>query len=48
VYCGHVSLKEDGWLTPTGALRKEGWYIRMSFDDMAGGTTALRALKIFP
>jgi hypothetical protein len=45
VRCEHVPLTKEGWLTPGGALRKRGWLMRMSFDDDAGGVSALRALQ---
>jgi hypothetical protein len=47
VHCEHVPLKEEGWLTPTGALRKGGWFMRMSFGDDAGGVSALNALQSY-
>lgn len=47
VHCEHVPLVEEGWLTPTGALRKRGWFMTMSFDDDAGGVPALRALQSY-
>jgi hypothetical protein len=47
VHCEHVPLEEEGWLTPTGALRKEGWCMKMSFDDNAGGVSALKALQSY-
>jgi hypothetical protein len=47
VRCEHVPLTEEGWLTPKGALRKEGWFIKMSFDDEAGGESALEALQSY-
>jgi hypothetical protein len=47
VHCQHVRLAKEGWLTPTGALRREGWCIRMSFDDDAGGVSALEALQSY-
>ena len=47
VHCEHVPLAEEGWLTPKGALRKEGWFIKMSFDDEAGGESALEALQSY-
>jgi hypothetical protein len=47
-----VPLVEEGWLTPTGALRKQAgrkggpvWLIRLSFDEQAGGERALAALR---
>jgi hypothetical protein len=50
VRCVHVPLiKEKSakkeWLTPMGWLRKEGWYLKMSFTEKAGGTSALKALQ---
>ena len=44
VRCEHVPVAEEGWLTPTNALRKDGWYMRMSLDDDAGGVPVLDAL----
>lgn len=47
-----VPLVEEGWLTPTGALRKKvgrkgspAWLITVSFDEQAGGTGCLTALQ---
>ncbi|MGD2179432.1 MAG: hypothetical protein PVG71_16630 [Anaerolineae bacterium] len=45
VQCEHVPLAEEGWLTPKGALRKGGWFMRMCFADSAGGAGALKALQ---
>jgi hypothetical protein len=36
---------QKGWLTPMAWLRKEGWLLKMSFDDKAGGGSALKALQ---
>ncbi len=47
VHCEHVPLMEEGWLTPKGALRKEGWFMKMSLDDDAGGLSALKALQSY-
>jgi len=47
VHCEHVPLTEEGWLTPTEALRKEGWFIKVSFDEDAGGVPALKALQSY-
>jgi len=47
VRCEHVPLTEEGWLTPGGALRREGWFMKMSFDDDAGGVSALEALQSY-
>ena len=45
VHCEHVPLKEKEWLTPKGSLRKDNWYMKMSFGKDAGGASALRALQ---
>ncbi len=47
VRCEHVPLVEEGWLTPTGALRKGEWLMRLSFDNDAGGVPALEALQSY-
>jgi hypothetical protein len=47
VRCEHVPLAEEGWLTPKGALRKGGWFMKMSFGDDAGGISALKALQSY-
>ena len=47
VRCEHVPLTEEGWLTPKGALRKNGWFMKLSFGDDAGGAPALRALQSY-
>lgn len=52
VHCEHVPLTKEkhgkkGWLSPTGHLRKEGWFLKMFFDDKAGGASALKALKSY-
>jgi hypothetical protein len=47
VHCEHVPLVEEGWLTPSGALRKEEWLMKMSFGDEAGGAPALEALQSY-
>ena len=45
VHCRIVPLMEEGWLTPTGALRKKGWILSMSFDESSKGVSALKALS---
>jgi hypothetical protein len=47
-----VPLVDEGWLTPTGALRKKvgrkgspAWLIKLSFDEQAGGVSCLTALQ---
>jgi len=47
VHCKHVPLTEEGWLTPKGALREEGWFMKMSFGDDAGGVPELKALQSY-
>jgi hypothetical protein len=44
VHCELVPLKEKGWLTPGGALRHQGWLVKMRFDDAVGGVQVLNAL----
>lgn len=45
VHCKHVPLGE-GWLLPSGWLRRgKRWFMKMSFDDNAGGVAALKALQ---
>ena len=36
-----VPLIEDGWLTPSGGLKKEGWVIRLSFGSSLLGSKTL-------
>ena len=45
VHCEHIPLTKEGWLTPKGALRKGGWFLKLSFGDDASGVPALRALQ---
>ncbi len=47
VHCEHVPLVKKGWLTPTGALRKGGWFLKLYFGDEAGGVSALKALQSY-
>jgi len=47
VHCEHVPLTEEGWLTPKGALRRGGWFMKLSFGDDAGGVPALKALQSY-
>lgn len=46
VHCDHTELKKE-WITGTGALRKGEWYVKMRFDEKAGGPPALKALKTY-
>ena len=41
VHCEIVPLKEKGWLTPTGGLRKEGWIFRLKFGESLNGNKTL-------
>lgn len=43
--CKHVAMKEKGWLTPKGALRRGGWHLELSFLKKAGGAPALKAVQ---
>jgi hypothetical protein len=45
--CEHVPVEKEGWLTPTKALRKGGWYMTMAFDEGAGGVSVLNALRTY-
>jgi hypothetical protein len=47
VRCEHVPIEKEGWLTPTGALRKGGWYMTLSLDEDAGGVPVLNALRSY-
>jgi hypothetical protein len=50
VCCELVALKRaktEDLTTGTGYLRKKGWVIRMSFEEKAGGNSALEALHAF-
>lgn len=52
VHCEVIPLTKQkygkkGWLTPMGWLRKEGWLMKLSFDNSAGGVSALKALKSY-
>lgn len=40
-----VPLQETDWVTPTGALRKTGWLMKLSFDEKIGGSLTVKALK---
>ena len=47
VLCEIIPLIEKEWLTPTGALRKDGWLMKMSFGKKAGGSMALKSLVTY-
>jgi hypothetical protein len=45
----HGELVElaEGWTTPTMSFRNQGWEMKLSFDDIIGGTATLKALRDF-
>lgn len=52
VYCAIEPIVENEWLTPGGGLRAKvskkaepAWFMKMSFEDRAGGLPALTALQ---
>jgi hypothetical protein len=52
LHCEVVPLVEDRWLTPKGALRRQGareasppWEMKMTIDETIGGVTAIKALQ---
>ncbi|MBN2379501.1 DUF3795 domain-containing protein [candidate division WOR-3 bacterium] len=45
VHCEFVPLKEKGWLTPGGALRHKGWFVKMRFSPENGGKSTMHALR---
>jgi hypothetical protein len=45
IYCQIVPLVENGWLTPLGGLRKEGWFIKLTFGEQPDGIKELKAFK---
>ena len=50
VRCERVMLKgvkEKDLATPGGYLRSKGWLMMMTFDEKAGGVTALKALQTY-
>lgn len=47
VRCELIPLVEKGWRTPRGSLRKQGWRVRISLDDAAGGREALGVLQAY-
>lgn len=40
-----VPLKDKGWLTPMGGLRKEGWVIRLTFGKSLNGNKTLAEFR---
>ncbi len=44
VNCELVPINEKEWLTPTGALRKKHWTMKMSFSKKAGDLDTLKSL----
>jgi len=50
VHCERVAskgVKEKNLTTPGGYLRSKGWTMKLSFDEKAGGFTALKALQTY-
>lgn len=45
IICEIIPLQETDWLTPTGALRKSGWFMKLSIDEKVGGDLTINALK---
>ena len=40
-----IPIDEKIWLTPGGALRKEGWFMTMTFSESPSGNNEIKALK---
>ncbi len=45
VNCKIIPLQGYEWKTPTGALRKEGWYILMTFEKNLSGGEGIKLLQ---
>lgn len=45
IHCAIIPTSIQGWLTPMGGLRKEGWVFRLSFGSELNGNKALTVLK---
>lgn len=45
IRCEIVQIQDEIWLTKGGALRKKGWFMKISFDENNGGVSTLKALK---
>jgi hypothetical protein len=45
IRCEIVPVKDKVWLTPGGALRKEGWFMQMSFTNNKDNSSIIKALK---
>jgi hypothetical protein len=45
VHCEIVPLQKTDWVTPTGALRKTGWLMKLTIDEKIGGSLTIKALK---
>ena len=45
IHCEIIPLKDNGWLTSTGGLRKEGWKLTCRFGKPLNGVESLVALK---
>jgi len=45
VNCRIIPFQGYKWKTPTGGLRKEGWYMKMTFDKNLSGGESLKKLQ---
>ncbi len=45
IHCEIIPLKDKGWMTPTGGLRKEGWKFTCRFGQSLNEVDTLVALK---
>lgn len=45
IYCEIVPLIEKGWLTPMGGLRKNGWFIKLTFGERPEEIKELKSCK---
>ncbi len=45
IRCDLIPLVQKGWLTPNGGLKKEGWKIRLTFEDSIVPGKFLKQLK---
>ena len=45
IHCEIIPLVDNGWLTPMGGLRKEGWKFTLKFGETLFGADTLRTLK---
>lgn len=47
IRCEIVPIKGKKWLTPGGALRKEGWFMKMQFTKSMDNDSIIKALKYY-